>query len=268
MRIAHLLDIGNEFAREVEIGIIISVVVLFPREQIDLVDVHRRGVNILFIERFEIGAVLPFVPFEVVELGRIRRRSFGMETDGIRLHELPAVRRRNAVFVDIVLFETGDEQFERLPVHHALHDVGFGIPAVEVTDDGNALCVRSPDAEHIAFFAVFRLLVGAEDLVDPVVLAVVIEIEREIRLLAHIELLAHWLLFAHETPFFAFLQRYCILWCSTRTAQCYYTISRVEFQYPNANYSAFFANFLPLDSISHANFVKSFFFSDKSQNHQ
>ena len=219
VRIAHLLDIGNELARKVEIGIIISVVVFFPREQIDLVDVHRRGVDILFVERIEISAVLPFVPLEVVELGRIRRRSFGVEADGIGLHELPAVRRRDAVFVDIVLLETGNEQFERLPVHHALHDVGFGIPAVEVTDDGNALGVRSPDAEHIPFLAVLRLLVGAEDLVNTVVLAVVIEIEREIRLFAHIELLAHLLLFAHETPFFAFLQRYCILWCDRRTAQ-------------------------------------------------
>ena len=230
VRIAHLLDIGNELARKVEIGIIISVVVFFPREQIDLVDVHRRGVDILFVERIEISAVLPFVPLEVVELGRIRRRSFGVEADGIGLHELPAVRRRDAVFVDVVLLETGDEQFERLPVHHALHDVGFGIPAVEVTDDGNALGVRSPDAEHIPFLAVLRLLVGAEDLVNTVVLAVVIEIEREIRLFAHIELLAHLLLFAHETPLLRISAKvlYLVVRSPHRTMILYYIPLRIS----------------------------------------
>lgn len=69
VRITHLLDIRHEFARKIEIGIIISIVVLLPREQIDLVDVHRRGIDILLVKRFEIGAVFPFIPFEIVELG-------------------------------------------------------------------------------------------------------------------------------------------------------------------------------------------------------
>ena len=144
-----------------------------------------------------------------------------MEANGIGLHQLPAVRRRDAVLVDIVLLEAGDEQLKRFAVHHALHDIRFGIPAVEIADNGHALRVRRPDAEHVAFLAVLFQLVRPENFVYAVILAVMVEVEREIGLLAQ------QLIFVHGTPFSCISAKilYLVVQHPHRTSLLYYILS-------------------------------------------
>ena len=246
VRIPHLLDVRNEFPRQVEIGIIVAVFMAFPREQIDLVDVHRRGKNIFIADIFKICGVTPFVAVQIVQFRGGRRWRFGMEPHGIRLHELPAVRCGNTVFVGIVLLESRNKKLERLSVDHTLHDVCIHIPLIEITHDRNAPRMRCPDAENISLFLPADFLMSAENFVDTVVFPVVVKIEREIRHAPRslfCRVLLHCVSFGNNFPLTHFeIQR------DIAVHRLYYTIFCARFQYPICIFCPFFEKNLRKDT--------------------
>ena len=71
----------------------------------------------------------------------------------------------DAIFVNAVFFQPGDKQFIGFAVEQFFHFICVRVPFVEIADDGNTLCMRSPDAEDIPFFTRIAVRMCAEHVV-------------------------------------------------------------------------------------------------------
>ena len=153
MRIAHILDIGNQLRRKLLIIEIAAVFMPFPRACVDLVDIDRTSDRRLLCRTCTVERVVPRKAIRRVDhAGGVRQRAAAVPVR-VGLVDCAAVRAGHAVFICLPGLCV-----DRDGLPYALRDLPHGkilcVPEIEVADDAHRLRVRRPDAEHIAL-AVF-----------------------------------------------------------------------------------------------------------------
>ena len=153
MRIAHILDIGNQLRRKLLIIEIAAVFMPFPRACVDLVDIDRAFDRGLLCGAGTIERVMPLEAVRRIDhAGGVRQRAAAVPVR-VGLVDCAAVRAGHAVFICLPGLCV-----DRDGLPYALRDLPHGkilcVPEIEVADDAHRLRVRRPDAEHIAL-AVF-----------------------------------------------------------------------------------------------------------------
>ena len=138
----------------------------------DLVDGERLLPGIAGASLLHPRGVAPGVnAFEPVHDARGGRRYLGVERVWIGLEKDVAVRRAQLELVEIALGGAGHEHLPDAGCPVALHLVHQAVPAVERTDDGDALGVRRPYREGDAGDRADLPRMGAQPFVDAVVIA-------------------------------------------------------------------------------------------------
>ena len=131
-----------------------------PGAQMDLVDVQRPVVDGVFLPVVQPGLVVPLVVPQLVELGGGAGPGLGVEGVGVGLHQQPAVRRLDRIFIGIIPGKSGDKALPQ-----AAPQGGHGglavRPAVEIPHHRDLQGVGGPDSEDIALDPLPLLGVGA-----------------------------------------------------------------------------------------------------------
>ena len=156
MRIAHILDIGNQLRRKLLIIEIAAVFMPFPRACVDLVDIDRAFDRGLLCGAGTIERVMPLEAVRRIDhAGGVRQRAAAVCV-GIGLVDYAAVRAGHAVFIGLSCLRIDGDG---LP--YALRDLPHGkilrIPEIKVADDAYGLRVRRPDAEHKSLAVLARV---------------------------------------------------------------------------------------------------------------
>ena len=156
MRIAHILDIGNQLRRKLLIIEIAAVFMPFPRACVDLVDIDRTFDRGLLCGAGTIERVMPLEAVRRIDhAGGVRQRAAAVCV-GIGLVDYAAVRAGHAVFIGLSCLRIDGDG---LP--YALRDLLHGkilrIPEIKVADDAYGLRVRRPDAEHKSLAVLARV---------------------------------------------------------------------------------------------------------------
>ena len=161
MRIALLLHILRDLQRELAVvvelgpelcGTILIDGLLLPCEgaEVQLVNRHR-----LFLDALDATFRLLLLPCrirprklsDVFHDGSIARTK--LEAEGIRidLQERLLVVTLDFILIEAARGEVRDKQLEHAGIAESLHHMATAVPEVEITDDGNTLCIRCPYGE-------------------------------------------------------------------------------------------------------------------------
>ena len=151
--------VRNEFADKFLIGIIIAVFFAFERQQINLVNIHRKRMSALSFSLLEIFFVFPAIAVQIVNFGSGCRRSFAVERVRIGFQNFTAVGR-HAIFIIVINFQSFDECFKNASV--VRHERCVFVPFVEIADYRHRFRGRSPHSEYNAFFSFARRKMRAE----------------------------------------------------------------------------------------------------------
>ena len=98
--------------------------------------------------------IVPLIVIDMIGARRVVGTGLAVEGKGIGLHDAVVPRGLDAVFVAAELPESLYKQLPDAGVGDAIHEVGVGIPVVEIADYGNRFCVRRPNSENNALTAV------------------------------------------------------------------------------------------------------------------
>ena len=148
-----------------------------PGAQMDFVDRYRRLTRRVRNASVHPGRVAPTIG-EIPHDRPGLRRSLAEECEGIGLvHPIPAVARPDVVLVHGSGLDSGDETFPDTGVSAPAESVPVGVPAVEVSDDRDALRLRSEDGEVRSEQTAGGCRVGAEPLPEARVRSLVKEVE-------------------------------------------------------------------------------------------
>ncbi len=160
--IAHLEDVGQQHIGQ--LGVVVGRAILFgaPAAEVHLVDVDGRVDQIGAVLGLLPGGILPLVALQLVDLAAVGGACLGVEGIRIRLEEQVVGRRGDAVFVDIILLNAGDERLPNPAVLQLGHRVAARHPAVEIAHDADRLGVGGPGAEHHPVRPVLLCQVRAE----------------------------------------------------------------------------------------------------------
>ena len=186
MGVAHFLDVGYELlgALHVVEQLFLEVLVL-PRVEMHLVNIHRGLVHILVVALIEPLLILPLVALDFVYLCCGIGSCFHVVAVGVGFESYLTVAALDAVLIGIVLFETGDKQLPDTSVADLVHGASESVPLVEVTDHAYACGIRSPYSEDYAFFALLLGEMGAEELVSFRNVSLMKEVQGKLVLLGH-----------------------------------------------------------------------------------
>ena len=164
-------DVGHQLRRQFAIGERAVVGAAHPRAEMDLVNGERLLPGIARASPLHPRGVAPSVnAFEPVHDARGGRRYLGVERVWIGLEKDVSVRRAQLELVEIALGDAGHEYLPDAGCPVALHLVNEAVPAVERTDDGDALGVRRPYREGDAGDRADLPRMGAQPFVDAVVI--------------------------------------------------------------------------------------------------
>ena len=155
-----------------------AVLILSPRCEVSLVNVHRALIDILLCLFLKPLAVGPFVvTFNVHIFCGGTRSCFHMEAVRVRLHYHSAVLSLNAVFI---CAEFGEIFNKNLPysVSDLFHRRFISVPVVIVAYERNRLCVRRPYPENYSCFSVLFGRMRAEEIKSFIVLALMKQVKR------------------------------------------------------------------------------------------
>ena len=110
MGIAHIFNIRHKLIRQ--FGIIIGDTVLlhFPAASMQLVDAHRAVDHIIFLLRIFPCGIVPVKAGNIKNFAAVGRAGFGMERIRVSLVHQLIRRGGNAVFINIIDFDAGNEQ--------------------------------------------------------------------------------------------------------------------------------------------------------------
>ena len=152
MGIAHVLNIRYKLVGKVTVGIEVSVIMHFPRARMNLIDIDGRLINIRFPSLFQPRRVAPFIAVKLVILRSSSRSCFTVESIRVSLVNFSAVSGDDMILVVVIDINAGDKALPYASVVKLFHRSGVCIPVVEVSDDADALCMRSPDTERGEIF--------------------------------------------------------------------------------------------------------------------
>ena len=99
-------------------------------------------------------AIVPLIVIDVVGTGSVVGTGLTMEGEGVGFHQAIVPRGLYAVLVAAEFPDAFDEQLPHAGIGNAVHEVGVGVPVVEITDYGNRFCVRCPNSENNALTAI------------------------------------------------------------------------------------------------------------------
>ena len=162
VRIAHLLQVGNEQVGHFLVIMYVAVPLALPRAEVHLIDVHRAVEELALALLAAVGGIAPGVALERADDAGVLRRGLHPEAVGVGLIDGGAVGTADKIFIRLSLPRIGGEC---LP--DAVFDPGhrhiLGIPEVPVARDADALRVRRPDAEDVTVYAVALFRMAAEE---------------------------------------------------------------------------------------------------------
>ncbi len=145
---AEGLDVRHQLRRQFAIGQGAVVGAAHPRAEMHLVDGDRFPPGLAGAPLRHPRGVAPGVDaFEPVHDARGGRGYLGVERVGVGLEKHVAVARAKLELVEIALGDAGHEHLPDAGRAVTLHLVHQAVPAVERTDDGDALGVRRPYRE-------------------------------------------------------------------------------------------------------------------------
>ena len=134
--VAHLFEIRHNLVGKLAVGIGVAVGVSSPRTYVRLVNVHRRSVDILFLQLLAVSLVVYFYRRQRENLAVRSLVSFRVQRVGVGLVKHAPVRRRYSEFIAV---KTPDPLKQRFPhsASGALHR--RAAPIVEVAHDLDAI---------------------------------------------------------------------------------------------------------------------------------
>ena len=136
VRIAHLNRIIDEIGRKIAIG-----KPLLPRAEVAFIDVHRRVVALA--AAIEIRAVGPLERLRLPDHRRGAHRFAALRVR-VRLHQNSAVVSGHGILIELSFLCDADQNLPYAGRADGRHLVGFRIPVVPITDDGNGARIRRP----------------------------------------------------------------------------------------------------------------------------
>ena len=89
-----------------------------------------------------------------------------MESVGVSFQMNLTVAALDAVFVRVVLFQTGDKQLPDTAVADLVHRALISVPLVEITDNAYTCGFRRPYSENYAFLSVLFRKMRTEEIVS------------------------------------------------------------------------------------------------------
>ena len=181
MGVAHLADVGDQLIGQLRIVVGKLVILQLPAAHMHLVDVHRAVDHVRFLLGSLPGLIVPLKAADLVDLAAVGRPGLGVEGVGVSLVDQIARPGGHAVLVDIVFLHTGDKQLPDRIAIHFVHRMAARLPAVEITHHADGRGVRSPHAEHHSGLSGPGLNVSAEVAVSFAVVALLEQINRQIR---------------------------------------------------------------------------------------
>ena len=176
VRVVHFHDVFNQLVGQLAVSQITSVLAL-PRARVHFVNQHGVRVGRMFLFELLPLAVLPIVAFKVVNPRRGLRTLLRPKAVGIIFQNVRTVRRKDCVFVEVALLESLNKNFPSFAVLQLNHSVDAIVPVVEVADDADGFCMRSPHREAHALFTVAFDEVCAEHFISAIVRALVEQIK-------------------------------------------------------------------------------------------
>ena len=181
MGVAHFLYVRDQLVGQlgIVVGHAVFGVLHLPAAGLQLVNGHRAVDDIPLFLVTDPGGIPPGVALNIIDLAAVGRAGLGMEGIRVSLIDQLICRGGDAVFIDIKLFDAGNEALPDT-VRHLFHGVLAGRPAVEVTHNGNSLGVRCPDTEHRAGLAVFLAQMRTEVAIGLLIVALLEQINGQI----------------------------------------------------------------------------------------
>src|SRR6266513_1390303 len=113
----------------------------------DFVNADRKRLEFLIRPRFHPIAVTPCVAVEIVNHRRRFLPMLAEEAERIGLQQERAALRPDLELVMRAFAHSRQKQFPDAATEETAHRIDAAIPAVEIADDADALCVRRPDGE-------------------------------------------------------------------------------------------------------------------------
>ena len=149
MRIAHVLDIGDQLRRQIVPAVGAPVGMALPGAGVNLIDVERPVQRVLLLPARAVRAVVPGEAVRRLQhAGGVRQR-LAARAVGVGLIDLPPVLAGHAVFIG-----SAGLRINRKSLPDAVRDLLHGqillIPEIEIPDHADRLGLRRPDAEHRA----------------------------------------------------------------------------------------------------------------------
>ena len=158
--VAHFLDVGGQFLRQILIIVEIPVFPLLPGPQMDLIDIQRGIVDLMLLLFFQEGVVGPMEALDIIELAGGGGPCFRMEGVGIGLESHLTILSGDGELIGSKFRQLGDK---------ALPDFAFTgkpvnalLPVVEVAHHRHGLRMGGPDPEPPAQFAPLFVWMRAE----------------------------------------------------------------------------------------------------------
>ena len=154
MGVAHVQHVGDQFVRQLCIGIEASVRVPAPGTHVHFVNVYRALIGIEIVAGLEPLRVAPFVAFQIVQTAGVAGPQLAVEGVRVGFHAPDIVRPPHGVFVGGVavlrcVVPEGLLIQPKLPgaVVLLFHGVGAAVVMVKGTDQRHVFRVGSPNAE-------------------------------------------------------------------------------------------------------------------------
>ena len=148
--VAHLLDISHHLIRHLAVVKKLSVLILPPGAQIDLINIDWFPYMVLQLAFFHPRLVLPGILSQLIKAGCRFRSGLHMIGIGVCFQQNIAGRCFNAVLVHIVLFDLRDKALPQTVFADFFHRVIGSVPVIKIANDRNTQGVRSPHTEHRA----------------------------------------------------------------------------------------------------------------------
>ena len=170
VRVSHLFDVRDKLVRHRAVIDIVAVRILFPRAEMNLVNVDRRAVRIEIFPLSHPFFVFPAISGNVIEFGCVCGCGFKMQTIRVALEARFAFFGRDCVFVRLKLSCSRNKSRPHAVVL-SLHAVCVYVPIIEIAHNRYGGGVGSPHGEIPAVDSVLHARGGRKHLMRLIICA-------------------------------------------------------------------------------------------------
>ncbi len=182
VRVAHFLDIRNQFVRQFAVRE--PAVVLFgnpfPGAGVQFVNTDGAFLPVGGFTLFDPIGVVPLVVAEVANHGCGIGSKLALKGIRVGLLRPESILPFDLKFILIADFRAGNKPFPDARILDAIHSMNPRFPVIKRTNHANALSIRRPDGEVYALFAIFFQRMSPELFVGAVVSSLSLKEEIEI----------------------------------------------------------------------------------------